>query len=122
MKTKFALSAVAMAVALFSQGVFAQASSPTRAEVKAQVKTGTLAPAGERAEVTASEPKSMKTRAERKAEVKSDKMSGKLEPAGEAADTKAATPASGPKLTRAQRKAATASAVKAGQEPGSGQK
>jgi hypothetical protein len=122
MKTKLALSAVAVAVAFFSQGVFAQASSPTRAEVKAQAKTGTIAPAGERPEITPSAPKSTMTRAERKAEVKSDKAAGKLEPAGEAADTKAAAPASGPKLTRAQRKAATASAVKAGQEPGSGQK
>src|SRR5947208_13470044 len=39
MKTKLVLGAVAAAVAVFSQGAFAQsASSPTRADVKAETK------------------------------------------------------------------------------------
>ena len=51
MKTKLALSAIVAAVAVFSQSAFAQASSPTRAEVKAETraaeKSGKLTPAGE---------------------------------------------------------------------------
>ena len=38
MNTKLVLGAVAAAVAMFSQGAFAQASAPTRAEVKAEAK------------------------------------------------------------------------------------
>ena len=52
MKTNFVLSAVAAAaVAVFSQGAFAQASSPTRAErkskTKAAEKAGEIPAAGE---------------------------------------------------------------------------
>ena len=69
MKTKLALSAIVTAVAVFSQGAFAQASSPTRAEVKAQAKTGSLAPAGEGPGAMSSAPAktSDTTRAARKA-------------------------------------------------------
>ena len=42
MKTKLALTAFAAAIAVFSQGAFAQASSPTRAEVKADAKAQRL--------------------------------------------------------------------------------
>ena len=38
MKTKIALTVVAAAVAMFAQGAFAQASAPSRAEVKAETK------------------------------------------------------------------------------------
>ena len=48
MKTKLALSALAAAIAVFSQGAFAQASAPAnRADVKAEAKTATKAPTGE---------------------------------------------------------------------------
>ena len=51
MKTKLVLGAVAAAVAVFTQGAFAQASSPSRADVKAETKAAEknrqLTPAGE---------------------------------------------------------------------------
>ena len=48
MKKQLALSAVVAAIAVFSQGAFAQAAMPaSRAEVKAEAKTGSLAPAGQ---------------------------------------------------------------------------
>jgi hypothetical protein len=114
MKTKLALSAIVAAVAVFSQGAFAQASSPTRAEVKAQAKTGALAPAGEGP--MASQPSKMsdKTRAERKAQTKSDRKTGALKPSGEAAELKDSQPAAGSMTTRADRKATTKAEAKAG--------
>jgi Domain of unknown function (DUF4148) len=115
MKTKLVLSAIVAAVAVFSQGAFAQASSPTRAEVKAEAKSGALAPAGEGPQATV--PKTTdKTRAERKAMTKSDAKSGALKPAGDAADMKkdgAMEPKTSDK-TRAERKAQTKADVKAG--------
>ena len=87
MKSKLALSAIVAAVAVFSQGAFAQASSPTRAEVKAEAKKGALAPAGEGPQAVV--PKTTdKTRAERKAQTKADAKAGKMTPAGEAATPK----------------------------------
>ena len=89
MKTKLALSAIVAAVAVFSQGAFAQsASSPTRAEVKSQAKTGAIAPAGEGPGAMSAAPSasSDKTRAERKATTQADAKAGKLQPAGEAAN------------------------------------
>ena len=89
MKTKLVLSAVAAAVAMFSQGAFAQAaSSPSRADVKAETKaaekSGKLAPAGDRP--TPQPSKSSETTKEaRKAQTKADQKAGKLQPAGEAA-------------------------------------
>ena len=59
MKTNFVLGAVAAAaVAVFSQGAFAQASSPTRAEVKAEAKGATKAPTGE-AQTMSKQPSTM---------------------------------------------------------------
>jgi hypothetical protein len=116
MKTQLALSALVTAIAVFSQGAFAQASSPTRAEVKAQARTGSLAPAGEGPGAMSSAPAktSDKTRAERKATTKMDRASGSLKPAGEAADAKDGQPAAGSTTTRADRKATTKAAAKAG--------
>ncbi len=113
MKTKLVLGAVAAAIAVFSQGAFAQASSPTRAEVKAEAKKGSLAPAGEGP--IASQPSKMsdKTRDERKATTKADRASGALKPAGEAADMKDGQAGKGSTTDRAARKADTKAAVKA---------
>lgn len=116
MKTTLALSALVTAIAVFSQGAFAQASSPTRAEVKAQAKTGALAPAGEGPGAMTTPPAktSDKTRAERKATTKADRANGSLKPAGEAADMKDGQPSTGSTTTRADRKATTKAAAKAG--------
>ena len=115
MKSKLALSAIVAAVAVFSQGAFAQASSPTRAEVKAEARTGALAPAGQGPEAVV--PKtSDKTRAQRKAQTKADEKSGALKPAGDAADMKkdGAVAAKTSDKTRAERKAQTKADIKAG--------
>ena len=115
MKTKLALSAIVAAIAVFSQGAFAQASSPTRAEVKAQAKTGSLAPAGEGPGAMASAPKGTdKTRMERKATTKADRASGSLKPAGDAADQKDGQPTPGSVTTRADRKARTKAEARTG--------
>jgi len=85
MKTKLALSALAAAIAVFSQGAFAQASAPAnRADVKAEAKTATKAPTGE-AQTTTKAPSttSDKTRDERKTTTKADQKAGKIAPAGE---------------------------------------
>ena len=70
MKTKLVLGAVAAAVAVFSQGAFAQAaSSPSRADVKAEAKKGRPRPAPAKARRHRRRPKqSDKTRDERKAD------------------------------------------------------
>src|SRR6476619_8475553 len=84
MKTKLALSALAAAIAVFSQGAFAQASAPAnRADVKAEAKTATKAPTGEaQTQSKAPSTTSDKTRDERKATTKSDQQTGKITPAG----------------------------------------
>ena len=122
MKTTFVLGAVAAAVAVFSQGAFAQASSPTRAEVKAEAKTGALAPAGEGPGAMGKQPSTMsdKTRAERKATTKADRAAGDLKPAGEAVkpagsmgkDDKAEKTSTS-MTTRADRKAQTKADIQA---------
>jgi len=122
MKTNLVLGAVAAAVAVFSQGVFAQsASSPTRAEVKAgaQAKGGT--PAGEGPVVNQPSKASDKTREERKATTKADAKSGNLKPAGEAAGVKEAQPTKGSTTDRAARKSDTAAAVKSGKTQPAGE-
>ena len=112
MKSKLALSAIVAAVAVFSQGAFAQASSPTRAEVKAEAKKGALAPAGEGPQAVV--PKTTdKTRAERKAQAKADEKAGAIKPAGEGVEAKTNVTAGSDK-TRAERKAQTKADVKAG--------
>ncbi|MGZ5215782.1 MAG: hypothetical protein ACXWIQ_07755 [Caldimonas sp.] len=112
MKTKLALSAIVAAIAVFSQGAFAQASAPTRAEVKAEAKKGALAPAGEGPIASQPSKTSDKTRAERKAQTKADAKAGALKPAGEAADMKSGVTAGSDK-TRAERKAQTQADIKA---------
>ena len=90
MKTKLVLGAVAAAVAVFSQGAFAQAaSSPSRADVKAQTKaaekSGQLTPAGEATGSVTPSKSSTVDRSQRKADTKAANKAGKLTPAGEAA-------------------------------------
>jgi hypothetical protein len=123
MKTKLALSAIAAAVAVFSQGAFAQASSPSRAEVKAEAKGAAKAPVGEAGSETP-RPSTMsdKTRAERKATTKMDKASGNLKSAGEASGMKDEKSTGGSTTTRAERKAKTRAANKSGQIPEAGEK
>src|SRR3982750_2347882 len=95
MKTKLVLGAVAAAVAVFSQGAFAQAaSSPSRADVKAEAKTSKT-PAGEATGSVTPSKASDKSRDERKAQTKADKQSGSLKPAGEAGDLKGTQPTKG---------------------------
>ena len=124
MKTKLVLGAVAAAVAVFSQGAFAQAaSSPTRAEVKADAKKGSLAPAGEGPVVKQPSKASDKTRDERKATTKADAKSGGLKPAGEAAEAKddKAAKTKGSTTDPAARKADTKAAVKSGKTQPAGE-
>ena len=86
----------AAALAVFAQGTFAQASSPSRADVKAETQTaakaGQLAPADEagaqKTEKAEKSSKSSLTRAERKAQAKADQKAGQMKPAGPAADLK----------------------------------
>ena len=119
MKTKLALGAVVAAIAVFSQGAFAQASAPAaRADVKAQAKTGALAPAGEGPGAMASQPSkaSDKTRMERKDTTKADLKGGAAKPAGEGAELKndKADKAKGTDKTRMERKDQTKADIKAG--------
>jgi len=123
MKTKLALGAVVAAMAVFSQGVFAQASAPvTRAERKAETsaanKAGKLSPAGEGPGAMASAPPkaSDKTRMERKDTAKSDIKTGATKPAGEGAELKndKADKAKGSDKTRMERKDQTKADIKAG--------
>ncbi len=125
MKTKLALCAVAAAVAVFSQGAFAQASAPmTRADVKADAKAATKAPTGE-AQTQTPQPSTMsdKSRADRKATTKMDKASGNLKATGEAATVKEdkAMKSTGTETTRAERKSKTKAAEKAGEIPAAGE-
>ena len=99
------------------------ASSPSRADVKAETraleKAGKLEPAGPggtREERMAAPPKSTKTRAERKAETVAARKAGTLRPAG-SGPTKAEQTAPPPTSTktRAERKAETRAAARAKQ-------
>jgi hypothetical protein len=130
MKTTFVLGAVAAAVAVFSQGAFAQASSPTRAEVKAEAKSGPLAPAGEGPGAMGKQPStaSDKTRADRKATTKAERSSGELKPAGEAVKPAGAMgkddkseKSTASMTTRADRKAQTKADIKAGKTQPAGE-
>src|SRR6187401_2356784 len=115
MKTKLALSAVAAAIAVFSQGAFAQASAPaTRAEVKAGAQAKSVAPAGEKP-TAAPSTSSDKTREQRKETTKADKASGNLKSAGEAGALKEdkAMKSTGTETTRAERKEKTKAQQKA---------
>ncbi len=129
MKTKLALSAVAAAVAVFSQGAFAQATAPAsapamRADVKAEAKAATKAPTGE-AQTMSKQPSTMsdKSRMDRKETTKMDKAGGNLKATGEAASVKEdkAMKSTGTETTRAERKAKTKAANKAGEIPAAGE-
>lgn len=115
--------AAAMAVAVFSNGAFAQDSAAPasraaiKAETKAAEKAGTLTPAGEGSPVDRSlSSRSNKTRAERKAETRQARKSGELMPAGETEDLKEekAELSAHSTKTRAQRKAQVRADAKAG--------
>ncbi len=121
MNTKLALGAVAAAVAVFSQGAFAQASSPTRAEVKAEAKTGALAPAGQGPIASQPMKGSDTSRAARKSTTKMARDAGTLKPAGEGAEKNTAVPGKGSVTTRADRKAQTRADVKAGKTQPAGE-
>ena len=113
MKTKLVLGAVAAAVAVFSQGAFAQAaSSPSRADVKAEAKKSHT-PAGEATGSVTPGKGSSTTKEERKAQEKADKAAGKLQPAGEA--TGSTAPAKGSEVDKTARKADAKAATKSGQ-------
>lgn len=113
MKMKNALTVVAAAAfAVFAQGAFAQASAPTRAEVKAEAK-GAKPTRGETSPMVAASGVSTKTRAERKAEAKAANKARKIA-AGEETNAPAA-PGVGPTTTRVERKAAAKAANKSGE-------
>ena len=128
MKTKLALGAVAAAIAVFSQGAFAQAAAPSnppadRSAVKAEAQAKSVAPAGEKP-TAAPSTTSDKSREQRKETTKADKASGKLAPAGDAGGQKEdkAMKSTGTETTRDERKAKTKAANKAGEIPKAGEK
>jgi len=120
MKTKLAISAVAAAVALFSQATLAQTTMPaSRAEVKADTKAAKSVPAGEIVAPAGSSPAgqmSTRSRDERKMTTKTEAKAGDLKPAGEAANRKQGMKeSSGPSETsRTDRKAETKAANQSG--------
>jgi hypothetical protein len=123
MKTKLALSAVAAAIAMFSQGAFAIASAPaTGAYVMAGAQAKTVAPAGEKPAAQPSTSSDM-TRDERTAASNADKASGNQKSAGEAGALKEdkAMKSTGTETTRAARKAKTKAENKSGQIPAAGE-
>jgi hypothetical protein len=119
MKTKLAMSAVVAAVAMLSQAAVAQTTAPaSRADVKSEAKSGSLARPGEALATQpgpqASGAMSTKSRAERKGETKAAADAGALKPAGEAshkADDRAEKMKGGTQ-SRAERKAETATGAK----------
>ncbi len=113
-------AAAAFAISLACPAlVMAQASSPTRADVKAQtkqaVKERTTTPAGEAVpdETKSPDTKSSKTRAERKAQTMEARKAGGLAPAGTSPDYPKGSKSKGDK-TRAERKAEASQARKEG--------
>ena len=116
MKTKLALSAIVAAAAVLSQGAFAQSQSPTRAEVKAEARSGALAPAGQGPETAGpiASAGSETTRAQRKSKTRMAREEGKLVPAGQGPRTVGPIASAGSDKTRMERKDATKAARKAG--------
>src|SRR5262249_27980693 len=113
LKMKNALTIVAAAAAaIFAQGVYAQASAPTRAEVKAETKAAPKAAAGENIPA-APDTKSNTTRMERKATTKEAVKEGDVPKAGENVSDKGAKTSKSTK-TRAERKAQTKEDIKSG--------
>jgi hypothetical protein len=128
------IAAAAVAATLSWQTASAQASSPSRAAVKAETraaeKSGKLTPAGEAAGPTVTSPASgpTTTRAERKAATLAARKAGTLTPAGPNQKADVAIQKQEPTKTRAERKAETLDARKkgelapAGEGPGSPKK
>jgi hypothetical protein len=124
MMTKNVLTVVAAAAfAVFTQGAFAQASSPSRADVKAETKaaekSGKLTPAGEGpgAMTSGTAGPSDKTREQRKAQTKADAKAHNLTAAGEGPGAATSGGTRGDKTsstTREERKAQTKADAKAG--------
>ena len=118
MKTQIAVTAIAAAVAVFSQGAFAQASSPTRAEVKAEAKAAnkTTTTHGEAGNGDLKQPSTMsdKTRMQRKTDTKAALKAGEGESKSQTDSMKSGATA-GSTTTRAERKATTKDALKTGQ-------
>lgn len=114
---KKALTIVAAAAAaMLAQGAFAQASAPTRAEVKSDAKAART-PAGEGPGAMSGAPdtKSSTTRSERKARTRAAVKSGETVPAGEGPDAGASGAGKSTSTTsRAERRAKTRAAVKEG--------
>ena len=104
----------AAALAVCAQTTFAQASSPSRADVKAETKaagkSGQLAPAGDRPTKQPSKA-SDTTREARKSQTKADQKAGNLAEAGESPTPQ---PSKGSETTREARKAQTKADQKAG--------
>jgi hypothetical protein len=120
------IAAAAVMATLSWQTASAQASSPTRAAVKAETRTaekaGKLTPAGEAASPTiapASGPTT--TRAERKAATLAARKAGTLTPAGPNQKADVAIQKQPPTKTRAERKAETLEAKKKGELVPAGQ-
>jgi len=118
--TRFLGAAAACALTLiWTSGAYAQASAPSRADVKAEtkqaVKDKTVTPAGEGVadETKAPGTKTNRTRADRKAQTREDRKEGNLAAAGPAPDYPKNSKSKGTK-TRAERKAETAQARKEG--------
>jgi hypothetical protein len=111
----------AAAVALFAQGTFAQASSPSRADVKAETKAAEknkqLTPAGEGpgAMSSGNTAGSTKTKAEGKAETKAAAKAHQLTPAGEGPGNAGTGATSGSNTSKEARKAETKAAAKSKQ-------
>jgi hypothetical protein len=109
------VSAAVLALICAASSVHAQGESrdQVKAETKAAVKAGTI-PAGE---TPSQQPalKTTKTRAQRKAETKAAIASGDAAHAGEANPADGKTKTAGESRKRADVKAETAKAVKAGQ-------
>jgi hypothetical protein len=116
----FALLAAA-ALAVCAQSTFAQASSPSRADVKAETKaagkTGQLAPAGDRPTQQPSKA-SNTTREARKSQTKADQKAGNLAEAGESPTPQPSTTSN---TTRQARKSQTKADQKAGNIPKAGE-
>jgi hypothetical protein len=116
MKTKLALTAFAAAIAVFSQGAFAQASSPTRAEVKADAKSANKAPKGDASTGGTPSKGSDTTRDARKSTTKTAIKAGDVPTgAGDAMSKKEnAAPSTSSTTTKEARKAETSTAIKTG--------
>jgi len=110
----------AAAVALFAQGAYAQASSPSRADVKAETKaaekSGKLTPAGEGPGTMGTSAQkgatSSKSRSERKSETQAAAKSKQLTPAGEGPGNAGTGATPGSNTTKEARKAETKAAAK----------